>query len=132
MLAVDVSPWLRTDAPTSVERLFCHVYGHAKNQSQLIPGWPYSFVAVLEPGRISWTATLDAVRLGPVEDATAVTAERLRAVVGRLITAGHWQPDDPNIRSSATPDMTSPDWRPSWPICPSERKKAHHVGLGAM
>ena len=31
----------------------------------MIPGWPYSFVAALEPGRTSWTAVLDAVRLGP-------------------------------------------------------------------
>src|SRR5689334_24843470 len=31
VLAVDVSPWLRSDAPTSAERLFCHVYGRAKN-----------------------------------------------------------------------------------------------------
>ena len=29
----------------------------------MIPGWPYSFVAALEPGRTSWTAVLDAVRL---------------------------------------------------------------------
>ncbi|WP_245194926.1 transposase, partial [Kitasatospora phosalacinea] len=27
VLAVDVSNWLRPDAPTSDERLFCHVYG---------------------------------------------------------------------------------------------------------
>jgi hypothetical protein len=26
VLAVDVSPWLRSDAPTSADRLFCHVY----------------------------------------------------------------------------------------------------------
>jgi hypothetical protein len=65
VLAVDVSPWLRSDAPTSADRLFCHVHGRAKNQSHLIPGWPYSFVAALEPGRTSWTAVLDAVRLGP-------------------------------------------------------------------
>ena len=52
VLAVDVSPWLRSDAPTSAERLFCHVYGRAKNTSQLIPGWPYSFVAALEPCRV--------------------------------------------------------------------------------
>ena len=63
MLAVDVSPWLRSDAPTSADRLFCHVYGRGRNQSQRIPGWPYSFVAALEPGRTSWTAVLDAVRL---------------------------------------------------------------------
>ena len=31
MLAVDVSNWLRPDAATSPERLFCHVYG-AKGQ----------------------------------------------------------------------------------------------------
>jgi len=65
VLAVDVSPWLRSDAPTSAERLFCHVYGRGKGQAQMIPGWPYSFVAALEPGRTSWTALLDAVGLGP-------------------------------------------------------------------
>ncbi|CUU59757.1 DDE superfamily endonuclease [Parafrankia irregularis] len=97
MLAVDVSPWLRPDAPTSADRLFCHVHGRTKDQSQLIPGWPYSFVAALEPGRTSWTAVLDAVRLGPTDDATAVTADQLREVVGRLITAGHWRDGDPTI-----------------------------------
>ena len=97
VLAVDVSPWLRSDAPTSAQRLFCHVYGRGKGQAQLIPGWPYSFVAALEPGRTSWTALLDAVRLGPTDDATAVTAAQLRAVVDRLIAAGHWRDDDPPV-----------------------------------
>jgi hypothetical protein len=54
-------------------------------------------VAALETGRTSWTAVVDAVRLGPVDDATAVTADQLRAVLDRLITAGHWQPGDPDI-----------------------------------
>jgi hypothetical protein len=40
---------------------------------------------------------LDVVRLGPANDATAVTADQLRAVVTRLISAGHWQPGDPDI-----------------------------------
>jgi hypothetical protein len=97
VLAVDVSPWLRPDAPTSGDRLFCHVYGRAKGSAQLIPGWPYSFVAALETGRSSWTAVLDAVRLGPADDTTAVTAAQLRAVIEQLITAGHWQPGDPDI-----------------------------------
>src|SRR5829696_3328940 len=97
VLAVDVSPWLRPDAPTSADRLFCHVYGRARNNAQLIPGWPYSFVAALQTGRTSWTAVLDAVRLGPADDATAVTATQLRGVLNRLITAGHWQPGDPDI-----------------------------------
>jgi DDE superfamily endonuclease len=46
VLAVDVSPWLRPDAPTSPDRLFCHVHGRAEGKAQMIPGWPYSFVAV--------------------------------------------------------------------------------------
>ena len=64
MLAVDVSNWLRPGAATSWDRLFCHVYGRGKGQAQMIPGWPYSVIAALEPGRTSWTAVLDAVR-GP-------------------------------------------------------------------
>lgn len=40
VLAVDVSPSLRSDAPCSDQRLFCHVYGRAKSASQFIPGWP--------------------------------------------------------------------------------------------
>ncbi|MEU0157257.1 transposase, partial [Micromonospora fulviviridis] len=97
VLAVDVSPWLRSDAQTSPDRLFCHVYGRGKGQAQLIPGWPYSFVAALEAGRTSWTAILDAVRLGPTDDAATVTADQLRAVVQRLIAAGHHAPGDPRI-----------------------------------
>ena len=97
VLAVDVSPWLRSDAPTSPERLFCHVHGRGRGQAQMIPGWPYSFVAALEPGRTSWTALLDAVRLGPADDTTAATAGQLRAVITRLVAAGHWRPGDPPI-----------------------------------
>jgi hypothetical protein len=97
MLAVDVSSWLRPGAATSPGRLFCHVYGRGKGQAQMIPGWPYSVIAALEPGRTSWTAVLDAIRLGPDDDQIAVTAAQVRDVIGRLITAGHWQEGDPPI-----------------------------------
>jgi hypothetical protein len=96
-LAVDVSSWLRPEAATSPERLFCHVYGRAKGTAQMIPGWPYSVIAALEPGRTSWTAVLDAVRLGPDDDETEVTAAQVRDVVARLIEAGHWHEGDPAI-----------------------------------
>jgi hypothetical protein len=39
-------------------------------------------VAALETGRTSWTAVLDAVRLGPADGTTAVTADQIREVVG--------------------------------------------------
>jgi DDE superfamily endonuclease len=97
VLAVDVSPWLRPDAAGSPERMFCHVYGRGRGQAQMIPGWPYSFVAALEPGRTSWTAVLDAVRLGPADDETAVTAAQVREVVGRLTAAGQWTGGDPDV-----------------------------------
>ena len=99
VLAVDVSPWLRPDAPTAPDRLFCHVYGRgrARDADQRIPGWPYQVVAALESGPTSWTTVLDAVRLGPADDATAVTAAQLRAVVSRLRAAGHWRSGDPPI-----------------------------------
>ena len=97
VLAADVSPWLRPDAETSAARLFCHVHGRAKGTAQMIPGWPYSVVAALGSGRSSWTAVLDAVRLGPADDATVVTAAQLREVVDRLCAVGHWHPGDPTI-----------------------------------
>src|SRR6266702_2014907 len=44
-LAADVGNWLRPDAEASPERLFCRCYARGKGNKQLIPGWPYSFVA---------------------------------------------------------------------------------------
>ena len=96
-LAADVSNWLRPDAETSPERLFCHCYARGKGNAQMIPGWPYSLVVALEPGRTSWTLPLDAVRLGPADDATEITAAQIREVVTRLIQAGHWRDGDPDI-----------------------------------
>ncbi len=96
-LAVDVSNWLRPEAGTSPGRLFCHVHGRGRNAGQVIPGWPYSVVAALGPGRSSWALPLDAVRLGPDDDDLAVTARQLRDVVTRLIAAGQWQDGDPEI-----------------------------------
>jgi hypothetical protein len=96
-LAVDVSSWLRPDAVTSGERLFCHVRGRGKNAGQVIAGWPYSFAAALSPGASSWTLLLDAVRLGPADDATAVAAAQIREVAGRLVAAGHWKDGDPEM-----------------------------------
>jgi DDE superfamily endonuclease len=97
VLAVDISPWLRPDAATAPDRLFCHVHGRGRNASQLIPGWPYSFVVALEPGRSSWTAVVDVLRLGPTDDVTEATAAQIRQVVGRLRAAGQWREGDPAI-----------------------------------
>jgi hypothetical protein len=65
VLAVDVSPWLRSGAGTVPDRSFCHTYGRGNAKHQMMPGWPYSVVAALETGRTPWTALLDAIRLSP-------------------------------------------------------------------
>lgn len=97
-LAVDVSPWLRPDAECCDERLFCHVHGRGRGNAQMIPGWPYSFVAALEPGACSFVALLDAVRLGPDDDGTEVTAAQIRQVVDRLRAAGQHCDGDAPVR----------------------------------
>jgi len=43
------------------------------------------------------TALLDAVRLGPDDDETEVTAVQVREVVARLAEAGQWRVGDPDI-----------------------------------
>ncbi|MEY9950560.1 NF041680 family putative transposase [Kitasatospora sp. GAS1066B] len=97
VLAVDITCWLRPDAHTSPERILCHTYGRGKDQHIPVPGWPYSVITALEPGRSSWTAPLDALRLAPGDDAAAVTARQLRDLVQRLIHAGQWQTGNPDI-----------------------------------
>jgi len=80
-LAVDVSNWLRPDAATSPGGRSALLRA-GNNSAQMIPGWPYSLVAALEPGRTSWTRLLDAVRLGPDDDLAAVTAAQVRGSSG--------------------------------------------------
>jgi hypothetical protein len=62
-----------------------------------VPGWPYSTLAALETGRTSWTALLDAIRLEPGSDLAPVTAGQVREVIERLIRAGQWRDEDPDI-----------------------------------
>nr|WP_232542888.1 NF041680 family putative transposase [Streptomyces sp. QHH-9511] len=104
VLAVDDTCWLRPDAHTSPQRILCHTYGRGKNQHIPVPGWPYSIVCALEPGRSSWTAPLDARRLAPGtwhlapgDDTATVTARQLRDLVERLIATGQWQTGDPDV-----------------------------------
>ncbi|MEU3096508.1 transposase [Streptomyces sp. NPDC006967] len=92
VLAVDVSNWSRPDAPTSPELLFCHVYGRGRS------GSVHPRLALLLRRRAGdGTHVLDAIRLGPADDATAVTATQLREVVTRLVQAGQWRPGDADI-----------------------------------
>ena len=82
--------------------------GRGKVQAQMIPGWPYPMLAAQEPGRASWTAVLDAMRLGPDDDEAAVTAAQIRDVITGLAAAGHWRPSDPAILVIFDPGSAPP------------------------
>jgi hypothetical protein len=98
MIAIDVTAWPRPDAPCSPDRVHCHQHCRCRGKrGKSIPGWPYSIAAALGTGRTSWTAPLDAVRLGGADDPTEITATQIRELTSRLTTAGHHQPTDPPI-----------------------------------
>jgi hypothetical protein len=63
----------------------------------MIPGWPYSFVAALEPGRTSWTAVLDAVRLARMMTRRRSLRPRSATSSPQLVAAGHWRAGDPDM-----------------------------------
>jgi hypothetical protein len=94
-LAVDITPWPRPDAECSPCRLHAYHPCRCDGVRQTIPGWPYQVVAGLEWGATSWTTPLDAVRIEPGDDVTAVTALQLRGVLGGLAAAGKTSIDGP-------------------------------------
>jgi len=69
VLAVDVSPWLRPDAPTSAERLFCHVYGRGAAPTSSSPTGPAPSSPPWKqdalPGPPCWTRSASARQTTP-------------------------------------------------------------------
>jgi len=80
--AVDVSVWPRCDAETSPGRgYYYHPSRHSAGQP-IVAGWAYQWVAQLGFARDSWTAPLDVRRVHPRENAHAVAAAQIRAILG--------------------------------------------------
>lgn len=89
VLAIEVTCWLRRDAHTSPQRILCHTYGRGEDRHIPAPGWPYSIICALEPGRSSWTEPLDARRLAPGDDTAAVAARQAAHNLARRLGAEH-------------------------------------------
>ena len=88
VFAVDVSVWDRCDAETSPQRgYYYHPSRHSAGQP-IVAGWAYQFVAQLGFVRESWTAPVEVERLRPDQEANAVAAEQVRALLGRLEAGG--------------------------------------------
>ncbi|MEV5085986.1 transposase [Streptomyces sp. NPDC056159] len=96
-IALDVTAWPRPDAECSPDRLHCHRPCRCDGVRQTIPGWPYQVAAALGGGRSSWTGPLDAVRLGPDDDPTEVTAAQIVGLLVRLREAGQHREGDPEV-----------------------------------
>lgn len=84
VFAVDASSWARCDAETSPERGFYHHPSRHSNGKPIVAGWNYSWIAQLNFEHNSWSAPLDARRIGPNENTATVTADQVKALVGRI------------------------------------------------
>src|SRR5215212_3990536 len=79
--AVDVSVWPRCDAETSPGRgFYYHPSRHSAGQP-IVAGWAYQWVAQLGFTRESWTAPVHVRRVHPTENAHAVAAEQIWALL---------------------------------------------------
>lgn len=87
--AGDVSNWPRPDAACSPARL--RIFDRSSRSlagDPVTAGWPYAVLAGLEWGPTSWTAPVDATRLGPSDSLTEVTLAQIGRVLAGFTTAG--------------------------------------------
>src|SRR5215213_2620373 len=82
--ALDTSVWPRDDAETSPARGYYYSASRHSAGQPIVAGWSYGWLAQLSLPRDSWTAPLDVRRVAPTDDAHAVAAEQIRALLRRL------------------------------------------------
>src|SRR5215217_1272745 len=79
--ALDTSVWPRNDAETSPERGYYYSAARQSAGQPIVTGWSYAWLAQVSFTHDSWTAPLDVRRVPPSDDAHAVAAEQIRALV---------------------------------------------------
>ena len=84
VFAVDASTWDRCDAECSPERGFYYSASKHSAGQPIVAGWSYQWICQLDWAFDSWTAPLDVERIPPQHDATKVTAQQIRRLVGLL------------------------------------------------
>lgn len=93
MFGIDVSPIPRPD-PRFVDGLSM-VQVRGAGGDRLLPGWPISVLAGLSWGADSWVDPLEARRIAPGEDHTAVLIAQASALLADLEAAGRCGPGTP-------------------------------------
>jgi hypothetical protein len=81
--ALDTSVWPRNDAETSPARGYYYSSARQSAGQPIVTGWSYAWLAQLSFTHDSWTAPLDVRRVPPSENAHAVAAGQIRALVDR-------------------------------------------------
>ena len=82
--ALDTSAWPRDDAETSPARGYYYSSSRHSAGQPIVAGWSYAWLAQLSFTHDSWTAPLDVRRVAPADDAHAVAAAQIRALLRRL------------------------------------------------
>jgi hypothetical protein len=82
--ALDTSIWPRNDAETSPERGYYYSAARQSAGQPIVTGWSYAWLAQLSFTQDSWTAPLDVRRVPPSDNAHAVGAGQIRALLQRL------------------------------------------------
>jgi hypothetical protein len=90
VFAVDASTWERCDAECSPERGFYHSASKHSAGQPIVAGWNFQWISQLNFDPDSWTAPMDAIRITPSSDATQVTIDQVRRLLGLL-------PDDEQV-----------------------------------
>jgi hypothetical protein len=81
--ALDTSVWPRDDAETSPERGYYHSAARQSAGQPIVAGWSYAWLAQLSFTHDSGTAPLDVRRVPPSDNAHAVAAAQIRALLER-------------------------------------------------
>jgi hypothetical protein len=79
--ALDTSVWPRNDAETSPERGYYYSAARQSAGQPIVTGWSYAWLAQVSFTHDSWTAPLDVRRVPPSDNAHAVAAAQIRALV---------------------------------------------------
>jgi hypothetical protein len=79
--ALDTSVWPHNDAETSPQRGYYYSSARQSAGQPIVTGWSYAWLAQLSFTHDSWTAPLDVRRVAPSENAHAVAAGQIRALL---------------------------------------------------
>src|SRR5215218_7807759 len=86
--ALDTSVWPRNAAETSPERGYYYSAARQSAGQPIVTGWSYAWLAQVSFTHDRWTAPLDVRRVPPSENAHAVAAGQIRALLDQLPADG--------------------------------------------